>query len=262
MTEIITNLETLRQAAEPLKFISEAGLDKTEGETIIKQLHELMETDKTILTLAAPQIGVNKRIFCIRFEDTIKTFIDPIITKKSNYKIAPETFISMPGKEILISRPEEVTVVYYTADFKYEENKLLGAASRLFDQQAQLLDGVLPDDLGLVSDVELDGSLADLSEEEIAELVDFYKEYVKVKTEAAQKAIEDDTDLQDSYRKLNFAEKVVNGQAAVIADEQGIHDMKQRAKAKAALKIKKIDTIEKANNKQQLKQFLNRKGKK
>ena len=262
MTEIITNLETLRQAAEPLKFISEAGLDKVEGETIIKQLHEMMEADKTILTLAAPQVGVNKRVFCIRFEDTIKTFIDPIITKKSNYKIAPETFISMPGKEILISRPEEVTVVYYTADFKYEENKLLGAAARLFDQQAQLLDGVLPDDLGLISDVELDGSLADLSEEEIAELVDFYKEYVKVKTEAAQKAIEDDTDLQDSYRKLNFAEKVVNGQAAVIADEQGIHDMKQRAKAKAALKIKKIDNIEKANHKQQLKQFLNRKGKK
>lgn len=261
MTEIITNLEALRQAAEPLKFISEAGLDKSEGEAIIKQLHEIMEADKTILTLAAPQIGVSKRIFCIRFEDTIKTFIDPIITKKSNYKIAPETFISMPGKEILISRPEEVTVVYYTADFKYEENKLLGAAARLFDQQAQLLDGVLPDDLGLVSDVELDGSLADLSEEEITELVDFYKEYVKVKTEAAQKAIEDDTDLQDSYKKLNFAEKVVNGQAAVIADEQGIHDMKQRAKAKAALKIKKIDTIEKANNKQQLKQFLSRKGK-
>jgi peptide deformylase len=262
MTEIITNLESLRQAAEPLKFISEAGLDKTEGETIIKQLHEIMEADKTILTLAAPQIGANKRIFCIRFEDTIKTFIDPIITKKSNYKIAPETFISMPGKEILISRPEEVTVVYYTADFKYEENKLLGAAARLFDQQTQLLDGVLPDDLGLISDVELDGSLADLSEEEITELVDFYKEYVKVKTEAAQKAIEDDTDLQDSYRKLNFAEKVVNGQAAVITDEQGIHDMKQRAKAKAALKIKKIDNLEKNNNRQQLKQFLNRKGKK
>jgi hypothetical protein len=29
----------------------------------------------------------------------------------------------MPGKEILITRPEELTVVYYTEDFKYEENK-------------------------------------------------------------------------------------------------------------------------------------------
>ena len=261
MTKIITNLDALRQASEPLKFISEAGLDKTEGEDIIKQLHAAMEADTTILTLAAPQIGINKRIFCIRFDDVIKTFIDPIITKKANYKIAPETCVSMPGKEILISRPEEVTVVYYTSEFKYEENKLLGAAARLFDQQAQLLDGVLPDDLGLVSDVELDGSLADLSEEEINELVDFYKEYVKVKTEAVQKVINEDEDLQNDYKKMHFAEKVVNGQAAVIADEQGIKDMKQRAKAKAALKIKKIDDIEKTNNKQQLKQFLSRKGK-
>jgi peptide deformylase len=261
MTEIITNLDDLRYASEPLKFISEEGLDKTEGENIINQLHEVMDADKTILTLAAPQLGFNKRIFCIRFEDTIKTFIDPIITKKAEYKIAPETCVSMPGKEILISRPEDITVVYYTADFKYEENKLLGSAARLFDQQAQLLDGVLPDDLGLVSDVEIDGSLADLSEEEIVELVSFYKEYVKVKTEAAQKAIKEDVELQESYTKMSFAEKVVNGKAAVIADEQGIHEMQQRAKAKAALKIKKIDDVEKANNKNQLKQFLNRKGK-
>lgn len=262
MTEIITNLDLLRQASEPLKFLSTEGIDKTEGENIIKQLHEVMEADKTILVLSAPQIGINKRVFCIRFENTIKTFIDPIITKKSDYKIAPETFVSMPGKEILISRPENITVVYHTAEFKYEENKLLGAAARLFDQQIQLLDGVLPDDLGLVSDVELDGSLADLSEEEINELVDFYKEYVKVKTEAAKKALTEDTELQDNYKKLAFAEKVVNGQAALVAEDSNIKGMKQRAGAKAALKIKHIDNIERANNKNQLKQFLNRKGKK
>lgn len=262
MTEIIKNLDTLRQAAEPLKFISEEGLDKTEGDDIIKQLHEAMTEDSNILALAAPQLGINKRIFCIRFDDSIKTFIDPIITKKADYKIAPETFVSMPGKEILISRPEDITVVYHTADYKYEENKLLGAAARLFDQQIQLLDGVLPDDLGLVSDVETDGSLADLTETEIEEIITFYKEYVRVKLEAAQEAIKEDPELESDYKKLHFTEKVINGQAAIVADEKGIKDMQQRAKAKAALKIKKIDDVEKANNKAQLKQFLNRKGKK
>ena len=39
----------------------------------------------------------------------------------------------MPGKEI-IARPEEITVVYYTDDFKYEENKLVGPAAAIFDQ--------------------------------------------------------------------------------------------------------------------------------
>lgn len=259
MTEIIYNLDALRQTAEPLKFISDEGINKDEGNEIIKKLLEVMTTDTSILALAAPQIGIDKRIFGIRFSDTVKIFIDPIILKKSNYRIAPETFVSMPGKEILINRPEELTVVYYTADFKYEENKLLGPAARLFDQQAQLLDGILPDDLGLVSDVATDGSLADLTEEEIAELVDFYKEYVKVKSEALQQTITEDPELNAEYKKLAFSEKVVNGQAAIIAEDGS--QMKQKAQAKAALKVKKIERADRALGKANLKQFLARKGK-
>lgn len=259
MENIIINLELLRQAAEPLKFISDEGINKEEGNEIIEKLLEVMNSDTSIIALAAPQIGIDKRIFGIRFSDTIKIFIDPIILKKGNYRIAPETFASMPGKEILINRPEELTVVYYTSEFKYEENKLLGPAARLFDQQAQLLDGILPDDLGLVSDVATDGSLADLTEEEIAELVDFYKEYIKVKSEAVKQTITEDPELQAEYNKLAFSEKVVNGKAAVVAEDGS--QMKQKAQAKAALKVKKIEQADKAIGKANLKQFLARKGK-
>ncbi len=156
---IITTLEKLQKPAEPLKFLTEKGIEKEEGETIVKQLKSILEADKTLAALAAPQIGIDKRIFCMRFKDTIKTFINPVVTKKLNYVIRPETFSSMPGKEILITRPEEITVVYYTSEFKYEENKLLGVAARVFDQNCQLLDGITPDVLGLVSDVEEDGTL-------------------------------------------------------------------------------------------------------
>lgn len=259
MENIIINLELLRQAAEPLKFISDEGINKDEGTEIIEKLLEVMNSDTSIIALAAPQIGIDKRIFGIRFSDTIKIFIDPIILKKGNYRIAPETFVSMPGKEILINRPEELTVVYYTADFKYEENKLLGPAARLFDQQTQLLDGILPDDLGLVSDVATDGSLADLNEAEITELVDFYKEYIKIKSEAVKQTITEDPELQAEYNKLAFSEKVVNGKAAVVAEDGA--QMKQKAQAKAALKVKKIEQADKAIGKANLKQFLARKGK-
>lgn len=259
MENIIINLELLRQAAEPLKFISDEGINKDEGNEIIEKLLEVMNSDTSIIALAAPQIGIDKRIFGIRFSDTIKIFIDPIILKKGNYRIAPETFASMPGKEILTNRPEELTVVYYTSEFKYEENKLLGPAARLFDQQAQLLDGILPDDLGLVSDVETDGSLADLNEAEITELVDFYKEYIKVKSEAVKQTIAEDPELQAEYNKLAFSEKVVNGKAAVVAEDGS--QMKQKAQAKAALKVKKIEQADKAIGKANLKQFLARKGK-
>jgi len=125
MKEIIKTIETLAVAAKPLQFLTDAGVEKEEGNSIIADIKEIMAADEHILALSAPQIGIDARIFCIKFKDVIKTFINPIITKKTDYKIRPETCISMPGKEILITRPEDITVVYYTDEFKYEENRLL-----------------------------------------------------------------------------------------------------------------------------------------
>lgn len=259
MTEIITDLEVLATPAEPLKFIAEDGLDRTEGDEIVNKLLEVMNKYPEILALNAPQLGINKRIFGIRFNDEIKVFIDPIILKKSNYVIAPETFVSMPGKEILISRPEELTVVYNTAEYKYEENKLLGPAARLFDQQCQALDGVLPDALGLVSDVETDGSLADLSDDEIKELIEFYKQFVQVKTDAIKAKIAEEPELDADYRKLAFSEKVVNGKAAFVTEDK--KPTSAAAKKAVMFSGKAAATQEKIARKANLKQFLGRKGK-
>lgn len=257
MSNIITDLDVLRQgAAEPLQFISEQGIEKEEGLAIIAQLCQAMEANPEYLALSAPQIGSNKRIICIRFDDGLKIFIDPVIIKKANYSLAAETFPSLPGKEILISRPEELTVVYYTADFKYEENKLLGIAARLFDQQVQLLDGILPDVLGLVSDPIEDGPLSALTEDEFMELAAIYKKFVQIKAEAVVGAITEDENLVESYKKLQFSEKVIHGEALVIAENPT-----KGASNGEALVVKKLDEIEKAQNKLRLSSFLKRKGK-
>lgn len=259
MVEIIKDIEALKEPAKPLEFLTEQGTEKEEGLEIIGKLKEAMEADATILALSAPQIGINARIFCIRFADQIKTFINPIVTKKGKYEIKPETFVSMPGKEILITRPEELTVVYYTEEFKYEENKLLGAAARLFDQHCQLLDGVVPAELGLVSDVEVDGSLADLSDEEIAQVTEIYKQFIKAKSAALKTEIEKDPDLEKAYKQLKFTEKVITGEALVISDED---EKRHKAANKLATKsIMQQAKVEKAVNNANLKQFLRRKGK-
>lgn len=260
MIEIIKDLEKLTSAAAPLQFLTEQGTMKDEGLDIIGKLKEVMEADNTILALTAPQIGIDSRIFCIRFNDQIKTFINPIVTKKSKYEIKPESFVSMPGKEILITRPEELTVVYYTEEFKYEENKLLGAAARLFDQSCQLLDGVTPAELGLVSDVETDGSLADLSEEEIAQVINIYKQFIKAKDEALQREIKEDPEAEKAYRQLQFTEKVINGEAFVIEDEKTAQ-VRKTAKQVAAKSRLSAAKTEKQYNNAQRKQFLNRRGK-
>ena len=259
MVEIIKDIEALKEPAKPLEFLTEQGTEKEEGLEIIGKLKEAMEADSTILALSAPQIGINARIFCIRFADQIKTFINPIVTKKGKYEIKPETFVSMPGKEILITRPEELTVVYYTEEFKYEENKLLGAAARIFDQHCQLLDGVTPAELGLVSDVEADGSLADLSDEEIAQVTEIYKQFIKAKSAALQTEIEKDPDLEKAYKQLKFTEKVITGEALVISDEdENRHKAANKLATKSMMQQAKL---EKAVNNANLKQFLRRKGK-
>jgi peptide deformylase len=229
MEQIIFDLEKLQQPAEPLTFLTEKGAETEEGNGIIFKIKEVMEADKTLLALAAPQIGINKRIFCLRFNDQIKTFINPIITKKKGLNITVETCASMPGKEIVIGRPEEITVVYYNEDFKYEDNKLLGVAASLFDQQAQILDGVMPHELGLVSDIEADGKI---EEADMEEIIKFYKDtFLTSKLETLKTAIEADEEAAKDFRHLTFTEGVINGRIAVVEPEE---ESAKRARAKKA----------------------------
>lgn len=243
---IIKDIEQLRTPSEPLKFITDKGMKKEEGQEIIKQLHEEMNKDKNLISLAAPQIGIKKRIFCIRFNDTIKTFIDPVVHKKSGMVISPETFLELEGKEILIGRPQEITAVYYNADFKYENNKFVDAAAKVFDQNMQLLDGVLPDVLGLVSDVKTVGSLSDLTSEDIDKLIEFYKNYIQLKL----KAISVSPDVEDEYRKLNFTEDVINGRTQVVVDDPAFN----KKQAEISRRNKKVQ------NDSKLKAMVNRGG--
>ena len=241
MKRIIKDMNKLRVPAEPLKFITETGIIKEEGEEIISKIKEVMEHDKNIIALTAPQIGINKRVFCIRFEDKIKTFINPIVTKKEGCVIAPEIFLSTPGKEYLLARPKELTTVYYTDDFKYDDNKLIGAASRIYDQCTQILDGVLPEDIGLVSDVETDGSLFDASDEEMKEYIDMYKKFISIKSKSLDDSISADKDESEAYRKLKFTEDVVNGRTKVLENpnDAAVNKM-NRAERRSMKKLAKL----------------------
>jgi peptide deformylase len=254
MESIITNIDILSVPSEPLTFLSEKGAETEEGDGIIAKIKEVMEANPDLIALAAPQIGINKRIFCLRFNDQIKTFINPIITKKRGLNIVIENCASMPGKEIVIGRPEEVTVVYYNDEFKYEDNKLVGAAASLFDQQAQILDGVLPNELGLVSDIEIDGKV---EESDLAEIIPFYKNtFLPSRLESLKTAIEADESTAKDYRNLKFTEGVINGRITVVENEE---ETKKRSKAKKAANkaILNVGKAEAATQRAEFKNYVN-----
>jgi peptide deformylase len=255
METIITNVETLSTPSEPLEFLTEQGAQKEEGTEIINKIKEVMEANSELLALSAPQIGIQKRIFCLRFNDQIKYFINPIITKKRGLKIVVETCASMPGKEIVIGRPDEVTVVYYNEDFNYEDNKLVGVGASLFDQQAQILDGVLPSELGLVSDIKEDGKIEDA---DLAEIIPFYKDtFLPSKLASLKTAIESDETVAKEYQQLKFTEGVINGRIAVLEPEE---ETAKRAKAKKAANkaIAGANKAERAMQQAEFKNFVKR----
>lgn len=259
MREIITDTLKLMEASKPVKFVNDDGsLDKETCATIIKDLKEVLEANKNVFALSAPQIGIDARIICIKFNDIIKAFINPIITKKLKYSVQGETFASMPGKEILITRPEEISVVYYTEDLKYEDNKLLGLAARLFDQQAQLLDGVIPSELGLVSDIEQDGALSDLTEEEYKEALEIYKQFIKSKVATMEKTISEDGELSKEFRTLKFTEDVITGRTLVVKGDGDNLDRYKKAQAVAALSIKNTEQYAKQVNRAQIMKMANK----
>ena len=251
MESIIFDLEKLSQPSEPLTFLSDEGAKTEEGNEIISKIKEVLEANTDLLALAAPQIGINKRIFCLRFNDQIKTFINPIITKKKGLNITIETCASMPGKEIVIGRPEEITVVYYDDKFDYEDNKLIGVAASLFDQQAQILDGVLPSELGLVSDIEADGKI---EEEDLTEIIPFYRDtFLPSKLASLNNAIEADEETSKVFRQLKFTEGVINGRITVVESEE---ETAKRSKAKKLAK-KSITNMQRAEMAAQKRDFAN-----
>lgn len=259
MESIIFELEKLTQPSEPLTFLTDAGAETEEGLGIIAKIKEVLDANPDMLALAAPQIGINKRIFCLRFNDQIKSFINPIITKKKGLNIIIETCTSMPGKEIVIGRPEEITVVYYNEDFKYEDNKLIGVAASLFDQQAQILDGVLPNELGLVSDIELDGKI---EETDLTDIIPFYKDtFLPSRLASLNKAIESDEEIAKDYKHLKFTEGVINGRIAVVESEA---ETAKRARAKKAANktIFSMGAAEKAAHKLEFNNYIRRVSKK
>lgn len=259
--EIITDLEKLKEAAEPIDLQLDNEESKAKIQSIKQDLIDTLEANPSLLALSAPQIGLNARVIAVRFSDAIKLFINPIITKKINYSLGGEQCASMPGKEILLARPEELQLVYYNNDNKYEDNKLLGAAARVFDQQYQILDGVTPDELGLVSDIEEDGPLSSLSEDEFQQIAEVYKQFIATKAKTMNEAVQADEDLAPKLKEMKFAEQVIAGKAAIVEDNsERIKANRRRTQARMLIN-KSLADSEKLQKAQQLNKFLKKIGK-
>ncbi|MEA3249404.1 MAG: peptide deformylase [Patescibacteria group bacterium] len=111
--------------------------------TLIDDMVETMRVEDGV-GLAAPQIGVGKRVYVADTEDGPIALVNPEFTKRSKktgkYE---EGCLSIPGKFGIVRRASEVTVKALTIDGREVTFVAKGFFARVMQHEMDHLDGIL-----------------------------------------------------------------------------------------------------------------------
>ena len=114
-----------------------------------EKTHQLLDDMKDTLIkaegagLAAPQVGVLRRIFIVNVENKYYECINPTIVSKSGSQIDAEACLSVVGKHGTVERPYKVTVKAFVRYGKPFTVKAEGFLARAFWHENDHLDGIV-----------------------------------------------------------------------------------------------------------------------
>ena len=185
--------------------------DATLMREITKSLKDTMRENK-LVSLSAPAIGFDKRIFCLDFQDSeIKTFINPVIVEAKGLTLAQETCTSVPNKMFIRPRNTSVKIFYQRPTGQTEAREFLGMAAVKIQHEIDHLDGLLISDVGL----EIDDDFENATEEERAEIINAYLDSLDIKQKEIQQEIEEDPQLKETSNAIKFIESVYKGETQI-----------------------------------------------
>ena len=112
---------------------------------IITLLDDMKETLATAngVGLAAPQVGILRRVIIVDTGDEILELINPVIVKQSGHQDSLEGCLSVPGVRGHVDRPKKVTVQGYDRDGNLMEYKAQDFVATIFCHETDHLDGTL-----------------------------------------------------------------------------------------------------------------------
>ena len=99
----ISTDEVLRKISKPVSAITPSVL------TLLDDMAETMYTANGV-GLAAPQVGILKRIVVIDIGDGLVELINPVVVETKGSQIGNEGCLSIPGYSAPVERPEYVKV--------------------------------------------------------------------------------------------------------------------------------------------------------
>ncbi len=118
-------------------------------EAFDEKLHSLLEDMRDTVKkeqgagLAAPQVGVLKRVVVVDVEEGYFEFINPVIVQQKGEQNGWEGCLSVRGKSGVVSRPMKVTLVYQDRFGEKYSLKAKGFFARAICHELDHLDGVL-----------------------------------------------------------------------------------------------------------------------
>ncbi|MGI5919191.1 MAG: peptide deformylase [Christensenellales bacterium] len=138
----IRDLVTGADNPELRKILREVRIINKHVLTLLDDMKETLHAAQGV-GLAAPQVGVLRRIAIVEFEDKYYELINPRILKSSGGVIGEEGCLSVPGVRGKVKRPETITVTYLDRAGKRHKEEITGILARVFCHEIDHLDGVL-----------------------------------------------------------------------------------------------------------------------
>ena len=126
----------LKKKSEEVKEIDD------ETRRLIANMLETMYTNQGV-GLAAPQVGILKRIFILDVGEGPKVFINPKILARKGKEISEEGCLSVPGVFLGIKRAKEITIEALNEKGEKFRVEATGLLARCLQQEMDHLNGVL-----------------------------------------------------------------------------------------------------------------------
>lgn len=126
----------LREVCKPVSNI--ANIEK-----LLDDMAETLDTTPNGVALAAPQVGVTKRIVVVDCGDQILDLINPEIVEKSGEQVGPEGCLSLPGMFGKVKRANRVVVTAMNRKGKEISIEAEEFLARCLQHEIDHLDGIL-----------------------------------------------------------------------------------------------------------------------
>lgn len=128
--------EVLREKAKEVKEVNSA---------ITKLLDNMLDTMRQAegIGLAAPQIGVSKRVIVVEVDDVLVELINPVILEKEGRSTAEEGCLSIPNMTGDVTRAAKVRVQGLNRQGKSVDIRAEKLLARALQHEIDHLEGVL-----------------------------------------------------------------------------------------------------------------------